>query len=600
LRTPAQLFVLLSILLILVFSVAPSIESSLAINESQGAAVTGPQYGSITGRVMGEDGPLPYAAVTVSPVGNRARGNASRNVTADDEGNFKIDGLRPIAWRVTATAPGYVSDASLDGDTKSSYHRTGDSVTIQMVKGGVITGRVLNSLGEPLIAVRVNAQIVRDAQGNAVPGGSPAGDFQTDDRGIYRIFGLRAGTYIVVAGSSSGFQNPRPGIRSGPYDGDVPVYHPSSTRDAAAEVTVNYGVETGGIDIQYRSEKGHAISGRVSGPASENSRPGGFISVTLAHQATGTVFHQAFVMQRGPGFLNNNSGNNAFAIYGVPDGEYEVTAYRNSPDGNDAASLPRRVTVAGRDLTGIDLLLKPLASIYGRLQLESANGCPSNRKPSFEEQVFTLHPEKVNEQRASGNLPHSSVPDRDGELMFRELNAGHYRIVPQLFDAKWFIRSITVPAAPAGKPAIKASSIDVGRHGLSLKPGERMTRVTITVAEGAAAIKGKVNASAGLKLPSQVVVHLIPVERQKADDVLRYAETKTSGDYEFNLTSLEPGKYWIIALPSLKNDDKPKAWNVTERLRLRKEAEAINTLIELQPCQQIGSYELPYKSTAVN
>jgi hypothetical protein len=184
--------------------------------------------------------------------------------------------------------------------------------------------------------------------------------------------------------------------------------------------------------------------------------------------------------------------------------------------------------------------------------------------------------------------------------MFRELNAGHYRIVPQLFDAKWFIRSITVPAAPAGKPAIKASSIDVGRHGLSLKPGERMTRVTITVAEGAAAIKGKVNASAGLKLPSQVVVHLIPVERQKADDVLRYAETKTSGDYEFNLTSLEPGKYWIIALPSLKNDDKPKAWNVTERLRLRKEAEAINTLIELQPCQQIGSYELPYKSTAVN
>jgi hypothetical protein len=600
LRTPAQLFILLSILLILVFSVAPSIESSLAINESQGGtAAAGPQYGSITGRVIGEDGPLPYAGVTVSPAGNRARGNASRNVTADDEGNFKIDGLRPIAWRVTATAPGYVSNALLDGDTNSRYHRTGDSVTIRMMKGGVITGRVLNSLGEPLIAVRVNAQMIRDEQGNAVPGRGPAGDFQTDDRGIYRIFGLQAGTYIVFAGSSSGFQSPRPGFRSGPSDGDVPVYHPSSTRDAAAEVTVNYGVETGGIDIQYRSEKGHAISGRVSGPASENSRPGGFISVTLAHQATGTVFHQAMVMQRGPGFLNN-SGNNAFAIYGVPDGEYEVTAYRNSPEGNDAASLPRRVTVAGRDLTGIDLLLKPLASIDGRLQVESANGCPGNRKPSFEEQVFILRAERVNEQRAYGNLPRSSVPDRDGELIFRELNAGHYRIVPQLFDPKWFIRSITIPAAPAGKSAIKASSIDVGRHGLSLKPGERATRMTINIAEGAAALKGKVNASAGVKLPSQVVVHLIPFERQKADDALRYAETKTSGDYEFNLTNLEPGKYWIIALPLLKGDDKPRAWNVADRLRLRKEAEAINSLIELQPCQQIGSYELLYKSTAVN
>jgi hypothetical protein len=607
LRTGVQSVLLLRILLVVVSSVALLVEKSSATNQSQAdPAGAGLQYGSITGRVMGDDGPLPYAGVVVSPVGSGARRNPSRSVTADADGNFKVDGLRSIAWRVTASAPGYVSDTPLNQGTDSIYHRIGDSVTIRMIKGGVITGRVLNSLGGPLIAVRVNAQMVRDALGNAVLGAGSAEDYQTDDRGIYRIFGLRAGAYVVVAGSSSGFQNPRPGFRPGPYDGDVPVYHPSSTRDAAAEVLVNSGVESGGIDIQYRSEKGHAISGTISGSVSENSRPGGFISVTLAHHATGTVFNRALVVRRGPGFLNNNSGNNAFAIYGVPDGDYEVTAYRNSPDGDDAASLPRRVTVAGRDLTGIELLLKPLASIYGRLQLESANGCPGNRKLSFEEQVFTLRAEKVNEQRSPGNLPRPSVPDREGGVAFRELNAGHYRLVPQLFDAKWFIRSITVPAAPtnssrtATKTAVKPSSIDVGRHGLSLKSGERVTSMTITIVEGAAAVKGKVKAAEGEKMPSLLVVHLIPIERQKADDVLRYAETKINGDNEFNLTNLEPGKYWIIAHPALKDDDKPKAWTVAERVKLRKEAETLNNMIDLQPCQQIGSYELVYRNTAVN
>ena len=58
---------------------------------------------------------------------------------------------------------------------------------------------------------------------------------------------------------------------------------------------------------------------------------------------------------------------NAFAIYGVPDGEYEIIARSvNINIFESFSSSPRRVTVKGADVTGIELRLSPMASIAGR------------------------------------------------------------------------------------------------------------------------------------------------------------------------------------------------------------------------------------------
>ena len=43
---------------------------------------------------------------------------------------------------------------------------------------------------------------------------------------------------------------------------DAPTYAPSSTVDTAAEIQVRTGEETT-VDIRYRSEPGHSISGKV-------------------------------------------------------------------------------------------------------------------------------------------------------------------------------------------------------------------------------------------------------------------------------------------------------------------------------------------------
>jgi hypothetical protein len=77
----------------------------------------------------------------------------------------------------------------------------------------------------------------------------------------------RTGSYLVVA-NGGGFTT----SRGTPYDGDTPIFYPSSTRDTATEVQVTAGSVTSGIDIRYRAEPGHIISGKIN-RRGRNQRP---------------------------------------------------------------------------------------------------------------------------------------------------------------------------------------------------------------------------------------------------------------------------------------------------------------------------------------
>lgn len=570
-------------------------------------------YGTITGQVMSEDGPLPFVSITVLPVSNAARGrggNTVRTVTTDAEGKFKVDGLRAAAWNVIPSAPGYIVETTND-ETAQQFYRINESATIRMSKGGVITGRILSAGGDPLIAVPVSVQMVRDVQGRPASGGTNAGFFQTDDRGVYRIYGLSPGTYVVSAGRTGGGGPGGPGGgRLSPYDGDVPTYFPSATRDTAVEVSVSSGGETGGIDIQYRGGKGRAISGKITGALTDTASPGrvafgpgggpggGGISVTLTHAATGTVFNRTFVMSR--------SGTPTYALYGVPDGEYEVTAERDTPGGNDAVSVPRRVVVTGRDVNGIDLTLMPLASVAAKLQIETdPSNCEPKRKTTFEEQLFVLQPEETPGHTARPNLRRALLdnglvsPDRTGAMNFRNLNVGRYHLIPKLLADNWYIRSITMPGAPVksaakapAKPTVTTTTMDVGRNGLNLKSGDKIAGLTVKVSEGAAAIKGSVKADE--PLPPLLRVYVVPAEKERADDVLRYAEAAVATDGSFSIGHLAPGKYWLLTRSEFE-DARKKIWDNAERAKLRREAEAANIAVELQACQRVANYELRLK-----
>ncbi len=132
--------------------------------------------------------------------------NSTRRTTTDDGGRFNFNGLPAGRYVVGALAPGFVSpsDYSYGPLGKNLTLSDGESVEnleLELKRGGVITGKVTDSNGNP--ATEENVSLMRlNEQGKPQQYNHPAGffGFSTDDRGIYRIFGLPGGRYLVSVG----------------------------------------------------------------------------------------------------------------------------------------------------------------------------------------------------------------------------------------------------------------------------------------------------------------------------------------------------------------------------------------------------------------
>ena len=140
------------------------------------------RLGSISGRVITESGqPVPFATVNVLALGRRTLSATS----TDKDGKFQVTDLASGVYEVRPAMEGYVpvtNDVGLAGEP--SFYRLGDTVTIVMTRGGVISGRVVNADGEPVVQALVRDERVRDERGRAGRSGSRGiRPGQTDERG---------------------------------------------------------------------------------------------------------------------------------------------------------------------------------------------------------------------------------------------------------------------------------------------------------------------------------------------------------------------------------------------------------------------------------
>jgi protocatechuate 3,4-dioxygenase beta subunit len=551
---------------------------------------------SITGRVINEAGqPVSNAAIYAQSAGTTGQ---RRSVSTDGDGRFQLSGLERGAYIIWTYLPGYVDENSLAQPWPQRYYRPGDVLTLTMVKGGVITGTVTNAAGEPLVAIGVHALRVRDAQGHSikdVPNYSR--ERLTDDRGIYRIFGLVPGSYLVYAG---GRTQGLPDIS--PYDKDAPTYAPSSARDTAQEIAVRGGEEAAGVDIRYRGEPGYALSGKVKGVSRTDSRSTS-VSVMLMHAASRQIEASTY--------LNGNFNESTFAFYGVPDDTYYLLARQYGVNGDAAAATPARITVKGANVGGIELSLASLGSISGRFNVEVPKDveCADNRAGLLRETVIITRrlTESATTESPSSSLTSTfnAIPGDDGVFAFRGLDAGRYYFEVRLPGDGWYLRTLNLPVQAAGpkSPAslkTNTAAADVARQGLLLKPGEQAANLTMTLTAGAATLSGHIlPAREGERGPANLHVHLIPAEREAIDDVLRYAETLSDSHGEFTLKNIAPGRYWLLARVPSETEFlmpyKPAAWDSAARTKLHEQAEAANNKIDLQACQRRTDATLLYK-----
>lgn len=527
--------------------------------------------GIISGSVVGENGqPLAGAVVYVRNINPVTFIVRSSHTGAD--GSFRVKGLAPALYSISTSYPAYITQPT--NATAPTYFRPGDTVRIEMTRGAVITGTVTNASGEPLIGVRVRVAMLRNGKGESPRYGIVIyQERATDDRGIYRIFGLPAGTYLVSGGGSTTTQS----FVLTPYDTDIPTYSPSSTRADAAEITVRAGEEAT-ADIHYRGEPGRSVSGNVKTTGMSSA------SVTLSPVGNRVVGGNTTQVRDAAG---------RFTFYGVADGEYDLIAQEQiSSVGTQTAILisePRRVTVKGADVSGIELVTRPLGSISGQIVLEPAktSPCQGKRRPSFAEMVVTIQRSEINPNDTSQYLRPamgSASPDEKGSFALRNLVPGRYVFEPHFYAKYWYLRAVNNAATPR---------IDSAANWTTLKSGEHLSNFTITLAEGAAAVQGRVNNEDGVR--SETGVYLLPAEREKSADVLRYFVTTVAADGTFAFNSLPPGRYFSVVrtldadantIAKLRLPDAAAA-----RTRLLRAAETQSSPLELKPCQNLTDFQ---------
>jgi hypothetical protein len=292
----------------------------------------------------------------------------------------------------------------------------------------------------------------------------------------------------------------------------------------------------------------------------------------------------------------------------VADGVYDVLAQTSTAlPGGTAAEISfsegRRITVKGADVTGIELVTKPLGSISGAIALQpsTASECAGKRRPVLAEIMVTA--QRNNKKVDSVPLPLQrtaafAAPDKDGTITFRNLVTGQYSMVPRFFARYWYLQSIThtTVGAASAKSALSNQKIDVAKNWLDVKSGDRLTGLTVTLAEGAGSVRGRLVPREDRKAPANLNVILVPAEREKADDVLRFFAVDVAPDLTFSAENLPPGRYWVITHPRLASDTPGNNLRLPDgaeqRTRIRLMAETSNLVIELKPCQNVSDYQL--------
>ena len=313
---------------------------------------------AIRGRVVAADTGAPLARVQVS-----ARpGGSGRSAITDATGRYEML-VPPGRYTVQASKPAYMT---LSYGQRRAFEQgtivearagsTLEDISFTLPRGAVITGTVFEPFGEPAVGVAVRVLRYEYADGGWRLAGTGRGfPTTTDDRGIFRVFGLPPGSYYVEASPFTFLSRRGPEVRE--Y---APTFYPGTTSIEAAQlVAVDIGEEVV-IELPLTAVLTATVSGHV---VEEYGRPVTNVpSVSLIRD--GPTGARA---SRSSGRLE---ADGRFVINAVPPGRYIAYATETGAPGHTRFATAE-VSVSGERVDGVWLTLTSGASARGRIFFES-------------------------------------------------------------------------------------------------------------------------------------------------------------------------------------------------------------------------------------
>ena len=430
--------------------------------------------GSVSGRVTIKD--KGAAGVVVSlRLGDmfNFREATYLKATTDPDGYYKITNVGPGTFTVTPSAPAFVMADSKDPKSKNvlvGEDESVDGINFALVRGGVITGRVTDADGRPVIEQQVNIYTA-DAFDKRMPERPifAVSGVNTDDRGVYRVFGLNAGRYKVAVGRSDDALNITNGMERSSYR---QVFHPDVTDQTKATVVeVSEGGEATNVDItlgrtlQTFNASGIATDGEKGSPVPN-------LRFTV----------QRFVGER-PEYMNAFAVSNSrgeFVIEGLIPGRYRVYMFPNQP--NDARAEDLTFDITDQDVTGLTLRVVKGASISGVVVLETEDKTAFAKLADLQIRAFSTV--------STGGFSSSGTSQigPDGSFRLGGLASGNHNFQ---------LGAPSSPFPPKGFRITRLERDGSVARGVDIKEGEQITGVRVVLSYGTATIKGFVKVENG-------------------------------------------------------------------------------------------------------
>jgi hypothetical protein len=322
---------------------------------------------TVAGRVTIGGKPAPGVMVMLLPYANYANNQAVARGNTDEDGRFRLSRVPAGRYAVRSFAPAFVSDgdepiAQPEKLIVISDGETIEGINLALKRGGVITGRVTDASGRPMIEEQVILYFMNEQEQKRPY--YPANNFsmRTDDRGVYRLYGLPAQRYLVSVGSQSEYGGSRMGNggRSYPL-----TFHPGVTDESKATIVdLPQGGEVTGVDIiMGRADRSYKATGRIVD--ADTGKP--LADISYGYGALDPK--RKMLRFSSMGFRSDQKGE--FRLEDLLPGHYAVFA--TPGEGNEYYSEQAVFEVVDQDISGVEMKLRRGCAVSGSVVVEGAS-----------------------------------------------------------------------------------------------------------------------------------------------------------------------------------------------------------------------------------
>ncbi len=489
--------------------------------------------GTVEGNVIWASQSAPLEGIPVylrkSAAENAQEAQRRGVATTDSSGHFVLKDIPPGMYIVVAERRGYFRESDAEVRVTVPARGTAKSMDIRMIVGGTISGRVLdmNTLG--LAGVRVStAQAVYLQSGKRDMQDRDNGS--TDDRGEFRIRGLRPGSYYLRANVDV-------------WASDSLTYYPG-VRDqlGAVAVTIREAQDT---NVSFRMEPRLKTVLTVSGTV-VSSVPG------VPAQNVAEIW--IWTRDEGTTYYDNRAddmSNGRFEIRNIFPNVYDLFPDARDKDGVLYTSRTT-VELVDRSVENLTLVASPSVETRGRVTLNGE--LPAGRLEGLTlgiEVVRGVGPFLAAVPTAGGRGGSQPIViDREnGEFGSGRLVPGIYKFTPGRLPQDVYLEDL------------RQGSVSVYSDGFTITDRPGLQPIEVMLASPGGKLEGVVR-NLRQEPAARATVVLVP-DVIRREDRRKYFNMQSDSDGNFAFRAIPPGTYKVFAWESVPG----AAWLNAEFIR---------------------------------